>query len=331
MKKIALLFPGQGSQYQSMMLDIVDSSSEFKKVVDDASTILGYDIIDIIKNKPEALDNTVYTQPILHTVEIALYTLLEPYIFDKTSIEAVDKVDSLDSNVDSRVVSMGHSLGEWSALTVSGAIDFNKSLLLVNQRATLMDSSIPAGKGAMSAVLGINHQELKHYLASIDKSLGIVEIANYNSVNQVVVAGDAPAIAFFEANAVKDKQAKKVVRLPVSSPSHCSLLSDASAKFKEILSKVSFTEGRFSVIHNYNASTCNTENLPEVLSKQLSSPLLWVKSLEYLWSNFKPDIWLEVGPGKVLSGINRSFNKDIVVHRCDTMKHIEEIRRIIKE
>lgn len=308
MKTIALLFPGQGSQSQGMMLELIDKIPDIKNFVDNASEQLKFDICNIIKNDSEKLNQTVYTQPILLTLEVALFNYIKPYL----------------SNA--RLVGLGHSLGEWSALTASHAVPFEKSIDIVSKRAQLMQKAVPLGEGAMCALIGFEIEKLLSYLAELASQSCVIEIANYNSPKQVVVAGKISDIEKFEKKSVVDGIVKKAIRLAVSSPSHCSLLHEAATEFKSLLQWVDFSEPDFDIIHNFNAKTNHINLFPDTLSLQLSRPLLWHQSIDMVINKYKPDLWVEVGPGSVLSRIIKGIDRSISVQTCDTVESLRKIQ-----
>ena len=293
MKIIACMFPGQGSQQQNMGEALYHNQPRFQEIIDQSSQILGYDVMKIITDEPEKLNQTVYTQPVLFSVEYAAYQLVKDFL------------------VNSQVFFLGHSLGEWTALVCAKAIGFESALRLIRSRAQLMQDAMPKGAGKMVAVIGFDLPQLKEALARHTGQNEVVEIVNYNSPKQVVIAGHSAAIEKLTAYLTTHKIVKRAIPLPVSVPAHSTLLKAAAEKFKQLLDTVEFSDPQTPIIHNSTAKEEPAASAyPSLLSDHIAQPVLWEKSLHYLQSTYTPDLYLEIGPGTVLKGLC----KHIVTH-----------------
>ena len=204
----------------------------------------------------------------------------------------------------------GHSLGEYSALVASGALDYKQAMPLVAKRASLMQQAIPEGSGAMAAILGLDDNVIVDICAQI-KDKGIVEAVNFNSPGQVVIAGDTAAVdAAIER--LNEAGAKRAIKLSVSVPSHCSLMKNAAQELDTVLADIDFAESVYPVIQNFEAkSYTSTEKKRSALSKQLFKPVRWVESVNNLNQEYAADTIIEFGPGKVLFGLNRRINRKL--------------------
>ena len=280
--KIAFVFPGQGSQYVGMGKDIYETYNAAKEVFHEASRALGYDVADLCFNGPaEELNKTHRTQPCILTVSSAISSVLK------------------EKGIRPSVVA-GHSLGEYSALVAAGVISFKDAVRLTEQRGKFMQEAVPEGRGLMAAVLGLDREKVDQICGSLKS--GYAAAANYNCPGQIVIAGEKPAVE--EALGLcKDAGAKRAIPLAVSVPSHCALMSVASQKLAGMLDAVELRDPEIPVVNNADAKfLANVEEIKSSLIRQLSSPLLWEDSVKAM-SDFGVDLFIEVGPGKVLSGL----------------------------
>jgi [acyl-carrier-protein] S-malonyltransferase len=286
--KSVLLFPGQGSQSIGMMNGF--DSSLVKEVFDMGSDIFGEDLLDLITSDNDKINQTIYTQPIMFLSGYATYLLLK----EKKSSLQVDYV-------------AGHSLGEITAACVAGVFSIDTAIQIVQKRAQLMQNAVPAGEGAMAAILGLEDTVVEEICKTL-QSTGVIEPVNYNSPGQIVVAGEKKLIEQ-SLEKFKDSGAKRALLLPVSVPSHCSLMRSAAEDFGSYLNDFEFNDADIPVVQNVNATDVVDKKLiKENLIAQLFNPVKWTASIQYLEkqgvSNF-----IESGPGKVLWGLNRRITK----------------------
>ena len=286
--KSVLLFPGQGSQSAGMMNGF--DSSLVKEVFDMGSDIFGEDLLDLITSDNDKINQTIYTQPIMFLSGYATYLLLK----EKKSSLQIDYV-------------AGHSLGEITAACVAGVFSVDTAVKIVQKRAQLMQNAVPAGEGAMAAILGLEDNVVEE-ICKILQSTGVIEPVNYNSPGQIVVAGEKKLIEQ-SLEKFKDSGAKRALLLPVSVPSHCSLMRLAAEDFGSYLNDFEFNDADIPVVQNVNATDVVDKKLiKENLVAQLFNPVKWTASIQFLEkqgvSNF-----IESGPGKVLWGLNRRITK----------------------
>ncbi len=286
--KSVLLFPGQGSQSVGMMNGF--DSNVIKEVFDMGSDIFGEDLLDLITSDNDKINQTIYTQPIMFLSGYATYLLLK----EKKSSLQIDYV-------------AGHSLGEITAACVAGVFSVDTAVKIVQKRAQLMQNAVPAGEGAMAAILGLEDNVVEEICKTL-QSTGVIEPVNYNSPGQIVVAGEKKLIEQ-SLEKFKDSGAKRALLLPVSVPSHCSLMRSAAEDFGSYLNDFEFNDADIPVVQNVNATDVVDKKLiKENLIAQLFNPVKWTASIQYLEkqgvSNF-----IESGPGKVLWGLNRRITK----------------------
>jgi [acyl-carrier-protein] S-malonyltransferase len=286
--KSVLLFPGQGSQSVGMMNGF--DSNVVKEVFDMGSDIFGEDLLDLITSDNDKINQTIYTQPIMFLSGYATYLLLK----EKKSSLQIDYV-------------AGHSLGEITAACVAGVFSVDTAVKIVQKRAQLMQNAVPAGEGAMAAILGLEENVVEGICKTL-QSTGVIEPVNYNSPGQIVVAGEKKLIEQ-SLEKFKDSGAKRALLLPVSVPSHCSLMRLAAEDFGSYLNDFEFNDADIPVVQNVNATDVVDKYLiKENLVAQLFNPVKWTASIQYLEkqgvSNF-----IESGPGKVLWGLNRRITK----------------------
>lgn len=304
MNNFIALFPGQGSQSVGMMQKF-SSENLVKQTFEEASDILDIDFWGMINTENTDINQTVNTQPLMLTAGIATWRILEKKDFIKPLYAA------------------GHSLGEFTALVASNVFTFEQGLSIVKKRAELMQNAVPEGKGAMAAILGLADSEVIKLCEDL-KSKGVIEAVNFNSPGQVVVAGDKATIES-SLEIFKSAGAKRAIILPVSVPSHCSLMKSAANEFKEFLSTINFNQPTFSVIQNFEASAYETtDKIKDALYCQMFNPVKWTQTIEFLGSN-KENAFLEIGPGKVLTSLGRRINKELNHISIDSMDAVENL------
>ena len=287
--ELAFVFPGQGSQQLGMLADLAEKHDVIKKTFAEASDVLGYDLWDLIQNDAEKLGQTDKTQPALLAASVALWRLWEQQGGAKPAYVA------------------GHSLGEYSALVCAGVIAFQDAIALVKLRGEYMMQAVPAGEGAMAAIIGLNDDKV---IAACKAATGIVSAVNFNSPGQVVIAGHVAAVEEAMSNA-KEAGAKRALPLPVSVPSHCELMIPAGKKLADKLESIEFNAPSCVLVQNVTAEAVSDPSIIKAnLVTQLSEPVLWTQSIELL-SGLGVTKTLECGPGKVLSGLNKRIVKGL--------------------
>ena len=286
----AIIFPGQGSQSLGMLSDLSEHYPMIKEVFTQASDVLGFDLWHLTQTDANALNQTQNTQPAMLAAGFATYQVLQS-----------------QTNLNPTYLA-GHSLGEYTALVAGGYLDFSTGIALVKKRAELMQSAVEVGKGAMAAVLGLEDDKVIALCASVNG--GVVEAVNFNSPGQVVIAGDKQAV-LSACELMKNNGAKRAVILPVSVPSHCSLMNQASQMFAHELNLVEITLGNIPIVHNVNADVSHhVDSIKQHLAHQLNHSVKWTQSVQTMRKN-EVDTLLECGPGKVLSGLTRRIDKNI--------------------
>jgi [acyl-carrier-protein] S-malonyltransferase len=288
---IAFLFPGQGSQYAGMGKELAENYPAAKQVFEEADEALNFSISRLCFEGPEeALQLTENTQPAILTTSVAAFRAVES---EKLAVPAFVA---------------GHSLGEYSALVAAGAISLADAVRTVRARGRYMQEAVPVGTGAMAAVLGGDREAIEQACrdASGDQ---VCSMANINSPNQVVIAGNTEAVD--RAVELLQGVAKRVVKLNVSAPFHCALMKPAQDRLAFELEQLAFTEPRTPVVTNVDAKiTTATAELRDSLLRQVSSSVRWLESMELLLKQ-GVTTFVEVGPGKVLSGLMRQINRDV--------------------
>ena len=302
--KIAYIFPGQGSQYVGMAKELIENNAASKAVFDSASAVLGYDLAQLCIHGPaEKLNRTENTQPAILAASIAVLAALE-----QKGVKAE--------------AAAGHSLGEYTAITAAGGFDLKDAVGLVQKRGRYMQEAVPEGAGLMAAILGMERAAVEKTCLEASKN-GIVAPANYNSPGQIVIAGERKAVEAAMALA-RAGGAKKVVPLAVSVPSHCSMMKDAGEKLAKELDRVPLRDLRFPIVNNADAKFLRTAaELKPSLLRQISSSLFWEDSIDRMTAEGF-DTFIEVGPGRVLSGLVKRIAKDAKVLNVEDLKSLTE-------
>jgi len=302
--KIAFIFPGQGSQYVGMAKEFIENFKESKEVFDLASGLLGYDLAQLCMHGPaEKLNMTENTQPAILAASIAMLRPLE-----RRGLAAD--------------AAAGHSLGEYTAVTAAGGFELKDALELVQKRGRYMQEAVPEGAGLMAAILGLERATVEKTCLDASKN-GIVAPANYNSPGQIVIAGEKNAVEK-AMELAKAAGARKVVPLTVSVPSHCSLMKQASERLSKDLDAVMLSDLRIPIVNNADAKFMRTAaELKPSLLKQVSSSLYWEDSINRMTAEGY-DTFVEIGPGKVLSGLVKRIAKGVKVLHVEDQKSMGE-------
>jgi [acyl-carrier-protein] S-malonyltransferase len=289
---IAFVFPGQGSQSVGMLTELAEHFPQVEQTFSEASEVLGYDLWNLICNGPEeTLNQTDKTQPAMLAAGIAVWRCWQASSDIKPAYFA------------------GHSLGEYTALVASGALGFTDAIKLVEQRGQFMQQAVPAGEGAMAAILGLDDDTVRAVCAE-SAGEGIAEAVNFNSPGQVVIAGSAASINR-AIDLAKEKGAKRALLLPVSVPSHCALMRPAAEQLTHSLIDVAVQLPDTPVIHNVNVTFSKSEaDTKLLLAQQLYHPVRWVETIQW-FAEQGVDQLVECGPGKVLAGLTKRIDKSI--------------------
>ncbi len=302
----ALFFPGQGSQSVGMLGELADEFGIIKETFAQASDALGYDVWELVQqDSNNQLNETQFTQPALLTASVALYRVAK------------------DKGLGDDLVMAGHSLGEYSALVCAGAIDFKDAVKLVEARGKFMQEAVADGEGAMAAVIGLDDDVIKQICE--EQAQGeVVTPVNYNSPGQVVIAGHASAVSR-AGEALKEAGAKRVLPLPVSVPSHCALMKPAAEKLKQELESITVKSPVIEVINNVDVMVeTDPAAIKDALVRQLYCPVRWTESVEKA-ADMSVEKAFEVGPGKVLTGLNKRITKSF---NCSALNTAEALNSI---
>ena len=287
MTKTAFLFAGQGAQYLGMGRDLYDHYPIVKETIDQASQVLGYDLRHLIDREEEKLNQTRYTQPAILATSVAIYRLLQEKGYQPDMVA-------------------GLSLGEYSALVASGALDFEDAVALVAKRGAYMEEAAPAGSGKMVAVLNTPVEVIEEVCQKASE-LGVVTPANYNTPAQIVIGGEVVA-----------------VDLKVSGPFHTALLESASQKLAETLAQVSFSDFTCPLVGNTEAAVMQKEDIVQLLTRQVKEPVRFYESIAVMQeagvTNF-----IEIGPGKVLSGFVKKIDKTAKLANVEDQASLEAL------
>ena len=305
----SVIFPGQGSQIVGMGKELYDKFDIVKNLFKEADETLNFSISKLILKGPkEELDLTVNTQPAIFLISYSIFNILK-------------KEFNLDLNKAKYFA--GHSLGEYSALSCGGYLDFSKTLTILRVRGDAMQNSVPKGQGGMVAVLGSTVETIEKILLE-NKEILKVQIANDNSEGQIVLSGKKEdiekLIQILKENSIKN------IKLPVSAPFHCNLMSKATKIMTEELNKLSFENGKNKLISNVTASEINDlDELKSLLIKQIENRVRWRESVIYMIEN-NVDHFIEIGPGKVLSGLVKRISIDVKIDTINSQSDIEKLK-----
>lgn len=289
----AYIFPGQGSQAVGMGKDLFDNFAVAREIFIEADDALGFKLSEMCFSGDEVdLQLTANTQPAILTVSVAAYRA------------------AISEGLPKPVAVAGHSLGEYSALVAAGVLDFSDAVRTVRKRGTYMQEAVPVGTGAMAAILGLDVETVE---AGCEEAAHgeICSPANINSASQIVIAGNAGAVDR-ACEILKEKGAKRAIKLNVSAPFHCALMKPAEDRLAKDLAELTYNEFEFPILHNVDAqSSSDTGRVAEKLTAQVSSPVHWLETVKNL-SSGGIEKFIEIGPGKVLTGLVRQINRESV-------------------
>ncbi len=304
---IAFVFPGQGSQTIGMGLEFYNEFPIARQTFEEASDTLKFDLAKLcFEGDLEELSLTANAQPALLTTSIAALRVLE------------QETDLSPSFV------AGHSLGEYSAIVSSGALNFKDAVHTVRKRGEFMQSAVPVGIGSMAAVMGLSKEQIMKICEENSDDENVVSPANFNSPQQIVISGHKAAVEKVSL-LLKEEGAKRVVPLTVSAPFHCSLMNKAAEELKEVLDSINKSEINVPVVSNVDAESNSDHNaITDLLFRQVVMPVRWYESVEYM-KNQNINRFIEIGPGNVLTGLIRRTVNDVELNNLENLDHLNHI------
>lgn len=302
MSKTAIVFPGQGAQKVGMAKDLYHVNKDATSILELAQTTVDFDLLEtMFTDKEEKLGETENTQPALLTHSIAL-------------LKALNHIDA--------DYTMGHSLGEYSSLVAAGVLKFEDAVKIVRKRGELMTQAFPNGVGSMAAVLGLSYEEVNEICKEISFGDQLIEPANINAPGQIVVSGHKALIDKLTKEG-KSLGAKRVIPLAVSGPFHSSMMQVIEEDFASFIDQFTWNDAQFPIVQNYNAhGETKAETIKQNMVKQLYSPVQFIKSTEWLIDQ-GVDHFIEIGPGKVLSGLIKKINRDVKITSIQTLEDVK--------
>lgn len=305
MSKVAFIFPGQGAQVCGMGQEFYENSETAKQIFDKAGEWLGFSMTELCFTPNDRLDITEYTQPAMVTAEVAMMRVLE-----ENGVHAD--------------MAAGLSLGEYSALVAAGVMNEEDAIRTVRERGILMQEAVPAGEGAMAAVLALDAAKIEE----VTESMEGVWIANYNCPGQIVISGKTEAVKE-AAERLKEAGAKRCVMLNVSGPFHSGMLVEAGRKLREVLDEVSISKPVIPYIANVNAELITEESqIKDLLCRQVSSSVRWEQSVRKMLDE-GVDVFVEIGPGKTLSSFVKKIKRDALVVNVEHVADIAKVKEAL--
>ena len=306
---ISVIFPGQGSQTVGMCSDFYNKFERVKKIFKQVDQILNFPLSDIVLNGPaDKLNLTQNTQPSIMMVGYSIYSVLK---------------NEFGINLNEAKFFAGHSLGEYTALVCSDSLNLETAANLLHQRGKFMQEAVPEGKGSMLAILGLEYDKILEEIKAASSD-GVCEIANDNCPGQIVVSGEKNTIEKMSDN-LKKKSIKSII-LPVSAPFHCSLMKNAAENMKSKITDAVFKKPNPGIISNVTAKIENDPTtIKELLIKQITSTVRWREGLEYMINN-GIDQFIEIGPGKVLSGLVKRTNRKIKISNLNSFEDVNNYK-----
>ncbi len=302
---LAFVFPGQGSQKIGMLSELAEQYGIVTDTFAEASEVLGYDLWDLVQSgSQEDITLTERTQPLLLTASVAVWRVWQ------------------QEGGAQPVLMAGHSLGEWSALVCAGVVDFKDAVRLVRNRGSYMQEAVPAGEGAMAAIIGLDDDVVKSICADACQGEEVAAV-NFNSPGQVVIAGNATAVDR-AINGCKEAGAKRALPLPVSAPFHTNLMQPAADRLASEIMATEFSASETLVVHNVNAQTeSDPERIKQLMIEQICSPVLWVDCVKTL-TDSGIDTVVECGAGKVLSGLCKRIERSLNAYASEDPISLEK-------
>lgn len=310
MDQIAFLFPGQGAQYVGMAKDLYDSYPEIRELYCTAEKILGIDLAKIsFEGPPEVLVQTQYTQPAIFTHSVALWMLLKDQKLEPA-------------------FTAGHSLGEYSALVVAGALSFEDGLEAVKIRSLLMQEACEKSDGTMAAIIGLKEKDILSICREA-ANYGMIQPANFNSQDQIALTGERRAVEK-GVDLAKERGAKRAILLEVAGAFHSELMRPAQEKFKQVIDELKVKKPEVPVVANVNAEpVVEPSQIKELLLDQITMPVLWYQSMEWMYKGGVRN-FAEIGPGKVLQGLLKRSFKDTRGLGIDKLTDLEKFTQMVE-